>query len=154
MNACGFSFAFLHKNIFKNTRKKIESLDYAVPSQKKEARAQTATEVEKRKTISDWRECRRAIHFDQWATCWAICGKNRLAHQSSRWTKRCWIRTKKELCVRTLVKLTTALFLGSWVLRVWPQTRYPSHWMGSGAKLVAFKHDSRHVEFTTLLGSA
>jgi hypothetical protein len=53
-----------------------------------------------------------------------------------------------------LVKLTTALFLGSRVLRVWPQTRYPSHWMGSGAKLVAFKHDSRHVEFTTLLGSA
>ena len=53
MNACGFSFAFLHKNIFKNTRKKIEPLDYAVPSQKKEARAQTATQVEKRKAISD-----------------------------------------------------------------------------------------------------
>ena len=53
MNVFGFLFAFFHKNRFKNTKKKIESLDYAVLSQKKKARAQTTTQVKKRKTIEE-----------------------------------------------------------------------------------------------------
>ena len=53
MNMFCFSCAFFHNNIFKNAKKKIRSLDDAVLSWKKKARAQMATQVEKRKAIKE-----------------------------------------------------------------------------------------------------